>query len=288
MIAHVAEAHEDRGRVIVQLGAFTLSSAAAIAAAVHVALAFRSQLEGLFVETIDIETVGTLDGVRELAFHGCKSEPLSNARLLQDTTHFAVAAQRELANAAAKATVAFTAKVSRDTPIGALQTACSHSGPWNIVVCAEPVSTASQSAALSAIMAEVFGTTGTIAASRTAQWRKGPIIAAVEDIDRFNGMLRAAQRLAAVDGDTVYILPIGVDEIALDWLESEIRLTLGDIASIVVLPRPLHVHAPGVQNAAIAHYNPRLVIARHGGHLFPYEAASTPLTELGCPVFLIH
>ena len=118
MIAHVAEAGEDRGRVIVKLGEFACSSAAAVAAAIHIAVAFQSQLEGLFVENPDLYAAAKLDGARELACHGQKIAPLSIQRLGEAADHFAVAAQRQLATAAAKSSVAFTARVSRDTPIG--------------------------------------------------------------------------------------------------------------------------------------------------------------------------
>lgn len=287
MIDHVAEASEDRGRVIVQLGDFACSSSPAIAAAIHVALAFQSQLEGLFVENPDVYAASRLGG-REVMCHGQKTAPLSAKRLSEDADHFAVAAQRQLATAAAKSVVAFTARVSRDTPVGALQTACAQSGPWNIIVLAEPVASPDKSAQLSGIMAQVFGTTGTIATGSRAAWRKGPVIAAVEDVDRLNGMVRAAQRLAAVSGDEVLLLPVGTDEIALDWLESEIRLTLGNAPGIRILPRPLHVEYPGVLLSALIDQQPRIVIARHGGHLIPADDAAKPLRQLGCPIFLVH
>lgn len=288
MIAHVAEASEDRGRVIVQLGDFACASLAAIAAAIHVAVAFQSQLEGLFVENPDLYAASRLDSARELNCHGQKTSTLLARRLSEDADHFGVASQRQLASAAAKSSVAFTARVSRDTPVGALQRACAQSGPWNIVVIAEPVVSTVKSEQLSAIMSQVFGTTGTIATGKNASWRKGPIIAAVEDIDRLNGMVRAAQRLAAVGGDEVLILPVGIDEIALDWLESEIRLTLGDTTAIRVLPRPSHVEYPGVLLSALIDQKPRLVIGRHGGHLLPVDGMARPLAALSCPIFLIH
>jgi hypothetical protein len=288
MIAHVAEASEDRGRVIVQLGNFACSSASAIAAAVHVAVAFRSQLEGLFVENPDLYAAAGRDGGRELACHGQKLSLFSAKRLSEDADHFAVAAQRQLATAAAGSAIAFSARVSRDAAVGALQSACAQSGPWNIIVLAEPVATFEKSAQLSKIMAEVFGTTGTIVTGTNAAWRKGPVIAAVEDIERLNGMIRAAQRLAAVAGDEVLLLPVGTDEIDLDWLESEIRLTLGNASGVRVLPRPSHVDYPGVLQVALREHRPRLVIARHGGTLMPVGGAAKSLNELGCPVFLVH
>ena len=288
MIAHVAEASEGRGRVVVRLGDFACSSASAIAATIHVAQAFRSQIEGLFVENPDLHAACSLGVVREVALHGRKSQKLAASRLSQDAEHFAVAAQRQLADAASRSSVAFTARVIRDTAVGALQTACNQSGPWNIIVFAEPIASPEKSTLLCDVMAHVFGTTGTIASGRFSSWRKGPILVAVEDIERLNGMIRAAQQLAAVEGDDVLLMPIGLDEFALDWLESEIRLTLGEAHGVSVLARASHVGFADVLRADIAARKPRLVIARHGGILLPVDDQARPLAELGCPVFQVH
>ena len=288
MIAHVAEAGEDRGRVVVRLGAFSPASPAALAAAVHVAQAFQSEIEGLFIEDPEVFAAAAHPGVQELTAAGSLQPRFSNETISHDIGHFAVAAQREVADVAKAAGIAFTARVVRDTLAGGLTTACSERGPWNIIVFAEPVASVDRSEELSAVIANVWGTTGYVVAGRAAQWRKGPILVAVEDAGRLSGMVRAAHRLAAVWGDEVMLVVAGADDIALDWLEAEIRLTLGERSGVTILPRQSDALAPPQLRAAMSGLKPRLVLARHGGLILPAGMAAGALAEVKCPIFIVH
>lgn len=288
MIAHVAEAGENRGRVVVRLGAYVPSSPAALAAAVHVAQAFQSSIEGLFIEDPAVFDAANRPFVRALSFAGVPREDFTSDALAFDTSHFTVAVQRALADAAKAARVAFSARVVRDDVINALSTACTRSGPWNMVVIAEPILDDDRAVLLSAAATQVFGTTGTIAVGRSAVWRQGPILVALEDTERLTGMLRAAEQLAGVCGDDICIQPVGSDEVALDWLEGEVRLLLGDTPRIRILPRPLQTGSDQVWVATLAAIAPRMVIARHGGQLMPTDQTVRPLAGLRCPVFMVH
>ena len=288
MIAHVAQAGEDRGRVVVRLGAYAASSPAAIAAAVHVARAFQSEIEGLFVEDPLAFEAASRPFVRALSLTGAPRSDLSPSSLEYDTGHFAIAVQRELADAARAGRVEFSARVVRNDPIAALAEACAVRGPWNIIVFAEPILDDDRAGLVSAAACSVMGTTAYVAAGRSAAWRGGPVLIALEDTDRLTGMLRAAQRLAAVAGDDIIIQPVAGDDIALDWLEGEIRLTLGDIPGVKVSPRPPQTGSQAVWLAALAASSPRIVLARHGGLIVPASRARLPLASLGCPVFLVH
>lgn len=288
MIPHVAEVGEDRGRVVVRLGAFVPASAAAIAAAVHVARAFQSELEGLLIEDPDAIAASAHAYVRALTPTGRPRPTGSLAQVEQLAVHFGVAAQRGLATAASKARVKFSARIVRDAAIPALQAACAERGPWNIIVFAEPLTSSEQSEALAAAFAKVWGTTAFIVSGPRAVWRNGPIVIALEDVDRLSGMLRAAQRLAAVHGGEVWLMPVGDDEIGLDWLEGEIRLMLGEASPVKILPRPAVTGSSLVLRAALSDCAPRMVMARYGGVLVPMHAAIGPLSDLGCPAFLVH
>lgn len=288
MIAHVAEASENRGRVVVRLGDFAMSSTSAIAAAIHVAVAFRSEIEGLFIEDPGLFAACAHGSLREVRPGGSGPAKLTASALGRDVEHFAIAVQRELSVAATASSVKFSAHVVRDETIPALQAACAQRGPWNIIVFAEPIVGAEKSELLSAAVSQVWGTTGYIATGAQCAWRPGPIVVALEDIDHLTGMVRAAERMAAVAGDPVYLLPVGGDEIALDWLEGEIRLTLGEATNLTILPRPAHAGSSLVLRSAIAQTKPRIIIARHGGILLPIDGAARPLADLGCPVFLVH
>ncbi len=288
MIAHVAEAGEDRGRVVVRMGEFVPASPAAVAAAVHVARAFQSEVEGLFIEDPDVFSAASHAYVRVVTQTGRARINGSRVELELIAEKFSVAAQRQLAQAAQAAGVKFSARVVRESAVPALQAACAERGPWNIVAFAEPLSVSHHNAGLAAAFAQVWGTTGYLVAGPRALWRQGPIVLAVEDVDRLTGMVRAGQRLAGVHGDPIWLLPVGDDEIALDWLEGEIRLMLGEGSQIKMLPRP-HFSGSGLlQRAALYDCAPRMVIARYGGVLLPAQNAVGPVAELGCPAFLVH
>ena len=259
-----------------------------MAAAIHVAKAFQSELEGLFIQDPELSAAVALPSSRETPAAGSAKRGLSMAGLARDTGFFAIAAQRELAAAAALAGIAFSAREVRDALVPALQCACAERGPWNIVVFAEPVTAGSRSDGLAAAFEKVWGTTGYVAAGSQARWRKGPVVVAIEDIDRLPGMIRAAQRLAAVEGDEVWLLPVGEDEIALDWLEGEIRLTLGATSSVKIRPRPEHPGCAQVLRAALAGCSPRIVVARYGGLMLPAPNLAAALADTGCPCFLVH
>ena len=288
MIAHVAEASEDRGRVVVRLGAYVPSSPAVIAAAIHVARAFQSGIEGLFIEDPQVFDAAALPFVRALSTVGVTRTDLTPSTLAFDTSQFAVAMQREIADAAKAARIEFAARVVRDDVIAALTDACAARGPWNIVAFGEPIVDDDASALVSSAASSVWGTTGFIAAARSAVWRAGPIVIALEDTDRLTGMLRAAQRLAAVADDTILVQPVAEDDIALDWLEGELRVLLPGVPGVTVLPRPSHTGSSDVWLAALAASRPRLVIARHGGQIIPAGHLSRPLAGLRCPVFMVH
>ena len=289
MIAHVAEAGEDRGRVVVRLGACAPSIPAALAAAIHVARAYQSQIEAIFVEDPDVIATGSHDWVRTLSTTGNRrSSPGAGQALAADLNYFALAAQREVAGLAKAAGVAFSGQVVRGGTIPALSAACSERGPWNIIAFAEPVSTPDRAGVLNEALTRVWGTTAFLASGRQAQWRSGPVLAVVEDIERLAGLMRASERLAAIGGDDVLLLPAAQDEIALDWLESEIRLTLREYRGVKLLARSEPAGQQPALLEAVAKLSPRIVLARHGGQLVPTVGTDRALAALACPVFIVH
>ena len=289
MIAHVAAIGEDRGRVIVRLGALALSSAAALEGAIHVAKAFGSEIEGIFVQEAVIGAAGGQSTVRWLGASGNRSSSIGGAEGVQRLfDHFAEGMKRHLARRAGANGVAFKAQTVSDTVVGALQAACLERGPWNIIVFAEPVVGPETSQMLSDAVSQVWGTTGYLATGVRSTWRPGPIVVAVEDSDHLTGMIRAAQKLAAVERDKVMLVAFGVDEIAVDWLESEVRLLLSEHFSVELIGTSIN---PGIVSEAandIERHKPRLVIARHGGLILPRNEASAALAQIDCPVFLVH
>lgn len=288
MIAHVAEASEDRGRVVVRLGSLTLSNRAALEAAVHVARAFQSEIEGVFVEDPDLFEAAAHGFVREVGHFAGKPRPLSNDVVVGDTSHFAVAAQRELADIASSHRVGFKARSIRHGVVPALARACAERGPWNIVAFGEPIVDAEGAEMVAEALSNVFGATGYIVAGRRARWSHGPIIVVAEDTDRLSGQLRVARGLAGIDRDPVAVIAVGADEIGRDWLDSEVRMIVGESADVTQL-RPFSADGPAAAlPAALSGLLPRMIIARNGGLTLPTLGLQHVLAALSCPVFLTH
>jgi hypothetical protein len=288
MIAQVAGENGDRGRVVVRLGSFEVPSAAALAAAVHVARAFQSEVEGVFVEDPDLFLAASHGFVREVGHFAGRVRPLSPTVTASDTAHFAVAAQRDLATIAAAHRVRFEARAVREQAVPALARACAERGPWNIVAFGEPIADAEAAERVADALREVAGATGYVVAGRRAGWRRGPVVVAVEDVDRLPGQLRVARGLAAVDRDPVWLVPVASDVIGKDWLEAELRMVEADLADVVVRPA---IDAGAVGHAlptTLTAAEPRLVIARNGGLSAPADALPRVLLALDCPVFLTH
>jgi hypothetical protein len=288
MIAHLAAAHEGRGRVVVRLGEPVPSSPAVLAAAAHMARAFGSAIEGLFIEDVDTFVAASHLAANELSLFGHQRRHLEPQRLQQDVGHFGVAIQRELSQAAAKSGVAFEANVVRGDVLTALTRACDARGPWNMIAIGEPIATSTTAALLSAVAEHIVATTGVIAAARSAQWRSGPIVIALEDVTVLTGLVRAAQRMAAPFDDPVWLLPVGEDAIALDWLDSEIRLTMAGGTGVQLLAPVARNANPRAISMAIAACRPRLVLARMGGLVVPSDDAIAALSVIKAPVFLVR
>ena len=76
MIAHVAQAGEDRGRVVLQLGSGH-PSAIALEAAVRIARAFQSEIESVFVQDEQLLDCADYGFVREISLTGREQRRMS-------------------------------------------------------------------------------------------------------------------------------------------------------------------------------------------------------------------
>jgi len=288
VIAHAAEAGEDRGRVVVRLGSLALSNTAALEAAVHIARAFQSEIEGIFIEDPDLFEAAAHGFVREVGHFAGRPRPLSNELVTGDTAHFAVAVQRELSQIAARHRIPFKARSIRHGVVAALARACGERGPWNIIGFGEPIDTAEAADLVVDALSNVYGATGYIVAGRRAIWQPGPILVAAEDMDRFAGQLRVARGLAQIEKDQIAVVAIAADDIARDWLDAEVRLASTGNDDVTVM-QPVSVE--GVADLLphiLASCSPRLVVTRNGGLTAPHQALPRVLAALARPVFLTH
>src|SRR5262249_45831304 len=237
MIAHVAQSGEDRGRVVIQIRS-RHPSAVAMQAAVHIARAFGSDRESLFVEDEQLFACWAYGFVREVSLSGRQTRALSLDTMMRDLHLTAQGTRRQLEALARKAEVPLRCRVVRDEPLRALTIACAEVGPWNVVALGEPFE-AGHSPVLKQMLAEVSGTTGIVTVGPRAQRVSGPVIVAVEDSAELPDMLRTAERVAGVDGAEVVLLLVGAGEDELARMEGEARLVVEDRPGIRIELAPV-------------------------------------------------
>ena len=288
MIAHVAAAGEQRGRVVLRLTHDT-PHPIALQAAMCVAQAFQSEIESLFVEDLALFELAIFPFAREISFSGRRSSALSPEGIAADMRHVAAAFQRTISVLAQRAEIPLRATVIRDEPVTAVARACAQYGPWNVVTLAEPLSAASP-AMLHRLFASVIETTGVVVVGPNATRTSGPIIAAIEDIAHLEPMLRTAERLMAGTGtEILLLLLVGERDDDTMEMEGQARLVLGGtpLATIQRVNVP-----PGAAidlAERLRRTNGGFILTRFGGLLVPREGSLDHLVQtLECPLFLMR
>jgi hypothetical protein len=287
MIAHVAQTGENRGRVVLQLGS-AHPSRIALEAAVRIARAFQSEIESIFVEDNQLFDCAAYEFVREVSLTGRTSRAVTADAMTRDLRLAAQAARRQLEALARRAEVPLRCRVVRDEPLRALSIACAESGPWNVVALAEPFA-AANGELLRQLMVEISGTTGLVMVGPRARRVTGPAIVAVEDAERIPALLRAAERLAALDDAPIVLLLIAPDEDNLARLEEQARL-------VIEAREDVRIAAAAVargETAAVAEALRRLpagfLVCQFGGLVVPDAGDLKPLASvLECPLLLVR
>lgn len=287
MIAHVAEAGEGRGRVVLRYSIGD-PSPTAIAAAVRVARAFKAEIESLFIEDTQLLDLAKHPFVKELTFGGRTRRAVTRRGLESGFRASFVAARRRIAEAARAADVPLSERVVRDEPVHALAAACAQNGPWNVIALAEPFSSGS-SEAIRDLFERVRDATGLVLAGPAARRMSGPVVVVAEDLERLPGMLRLAERVAKATEDQVLLALLADDETALAQFDGEVRLALADRPDIGIR-QSIAVHGePAAAAEVIRRLQAGFVIARFGGVVAPRDQIWRPLvTALECPLFLVR
>ncbi len=286
MIMHVAEAGEQRGRVVLHITSGH-PNAVAIEAAVRIAQAFHSEIESLFVEDLQLYDMASYPFAREISLTGARRPPSPEA-IERDLRLASRSLRRRVEALALAANVPLRARVVRDDPVQALAKACAEDGPWNVVALAD-VLAPGQGARLCELFANVGGYTGLMLVGPKARRTRGPVIAVVESPDHLQPMLRAAERMAGVTGGQVMVMLLSDGQSGGQWLEEQVRLALGDNAKVQLL----HVQSGHGASAALAEVIRRLhagfLIGHFGGILVPAHGDLRDLvTALECPLFLMR
>lgn len=287
MIAHVAQSGEDRGRVVLHLKS-GCPNAMALEAAVRVARAFGSELESLFVEDEQLFDCAAYGFAREVSFSGLQTRSLSRDAMMRDLHLAAQGARRQVEAAARKGEVPLRCRVVRDEPLRALSIACAETGPWNVVALGEPF-TGGTGALLKQVLLEVSGSTGLIAVGPKARRVTGDVVVAVEDTAQLPDMLRAAERLAALDEAPIVLLLIATDEERLAQMDGEARLVVEAREGVRIRSAAVARGEAAVIAEVLRQVGGGIVLCQFGGLVVPDEGDLRPLASvLECPLFLVR
>lgn len=284
MITHVAAAGEGRGRIVLRLSPLNSPAPVALQAAIRVAQAFGSEIEGLYVEDRQLIDLAAFSFVRETTPSGGATRTLAREAMERDVRALGRSRQSEVAAAASRAGVGCRGRSVCDEPMRALALACAESGPWNMVALSEPVQ-AGAGPEIAEIFAGVGDMTGIVLVGPAARLDAGPVVVAVEQVERLQPTLRAAARLAAVQGGEIRMLLVGIEPELVAWMEVEARqMVQGDPVRIVAVQLASDGDSARRMLAASA---AGFVIAGFGGLVAP--ADHEPLTEsLECPLLLVR
>lgn len=287
MIMHVAEAGEQRGRVVLQLRSGQPHDIA-LAAAFRIAQAFRSEIESLFVEDQQLLELAGFPFAREVSVSGRRTRALSREDMARELRLMAHAISRQVERRAKAADVPMRRRIVCDDPVAALATACAENGPWNVVALADPFMPG-DGEALRLIFDNVTATTGLVIVGPQAKRSEGPVVAVIEDMGHLEPMVRSALRLLREEGEEITVLLIADDAYKGHWMEAQARLALGDTPAVRIRlgadPR-----GSGVVIAEdLRRLDPGFVIAQFGGMLIPMEGDLKHLAaSLECPLFLMR
>ncbi|MEZ5815891.1 MAG: hypothetical protein R3D44_02285 [Hyphomicrobiaceae bacterium] len=288
MIAHVAEAGEGRGRVVLHLTQAT-PSPVAIAAAVRIAQAFHSEIESLFVEDATLLDIAGLPFAREISLSGRHRRELSPEGVARQMRAAAMTLSRRISELARRADVPLHLTVVRNDPIRALAEACAARGPWNVVALGEPVAALSGEQ-IALLFSSIPGTTGLVLVGPRAKRAEGRIVAVVEDIGHFDAVLRTARRLHAGDETTKLTLLLvsdSAEEAAI--MDEQARLALGEDDTIEILRARIESAEPAMAAEVIRRLSAGFIVGRFGGLLLPPRADLRSLAAvLECPLFLMR
>ena len=287
MIAHVASSGEDSGRVVLQLGART-PNAVALRAAVRIAQAFQSEIESLFVENQQLLDCTSFSFVREVSLTGRWLRTRTREEMAFVLRLAANDARRQIERLARQADVPLRSRVVRDEPLRAISVACAETGPWNVVVLAEPLSPG-DGGFLKQVMVEIDGATGLGVVGPKAQRCSGSAIVAVEDTDDLPGMLMTAERMAAVDTGSIVLLLLATHEDQLAHMEGQARLLIGGREDVHIELAEIDRGEAAVMAETLRRLRGGFVIGQYGGLLVPDEGDLRPLlAALECPLFLVR
>ncbi len=286
-ITHVAEAEENRGRVVLQVCA-ARPHPAALAAALWIARAFGASIESVCVEEQQLLDLAGYKFAREVRRGDREGHPLSEDDMANNIAIMLRTARRDIGRATAREGISHSSRTVRGEPLRALAAACIDRGPWNVVVLTDPLGVV-DGQALRFMLRQMPGVTGILVAGPKARRIAGPIVVAIEDAGRLAQKLNLARRLGLQDKIPIIILPIGARADQLDILEEQIRLVLDNEDGVSLRACAVTLGSSAVAADVLRRCAPGLVIAELGRIAVPDSDELRVLTDsLECPLLLVR
>jgi hypothetical protein len=262
MIAHVAEASERSGRVVLWLDPETRCTPALLETPVRLAAAYGAEVETVVVTDTDADDDADDLPIRRIGSADGDAVALAQSKHLR----FELLVQRyrravEEAGAMHRVKVRHT-DASGDA-VDRISEMCLVRGPWNIVALAH-VPALGGHALISTLLANVSGATGFLLCGEPRAAAGSRVVVIVEDADRLPSMLRAAERLTAPGGYVHVVIGADTADEHAD-LEAQARLLTAGSKGVEFEKAGPMFGVPGALTEVVARMKPSLVVARFGG-----------------------
>lgn len=259
------------------------ASTVALEAAIRMARALESELEGVFVEDEHLLSLAALPFAREISSTGRRSRPLSADIVASEMRAASAMLKRELERLAAAASVPARFAVVRDEPERALRVASAKASV--LAICEPPAGEGLASLrALTACLSDLMGCLLVGAAARRTS---GRVVAALDALAALPALVRMGERLAAATGEGLVLVRLGetlaargeADRLIAGALTGRVTVASGELGSDDGMALP----------EAARRYGGGLLVAGFGGIVAPGEAEVARLTaKLECPLLLLR
>lgn len=259
MIAHVAAAYEDSGRVVLWLDPESKCSPELLDAPVRLAAAFDADIETIIVDQEPDDRGGVpVRRVRSIA--GASEQAIVISRRFQ---LLAERCRRLTESVGAVHRVNIRHLNAHGDAIDRISEMCAANGPWNIVALARMPALGGHSV-IGSLLANVSGATAFLLCGDKPADEIARVVVIVEDEERLPSMLRAAERLSGASG--VICIVIGAETSAEHAeIEAQARLMAGSADRVVFETAGPTFGVPGALTETIMRLKPSFVVARFGG-----------------------
>jgi hypothetical protein len=260
MIAHVAEASELSGRVVLWLDPESRCPPALLEAPVRLAAAYDAEIETIVVADENASADDLPLGRVDIAASPELGDISIGSRRFE---LLARRCRRAVEDAGSMRGVKVRHALASGDAVDRVAEMCIARGPWNIVALTRVPAFAGHSV-ISGLLANVSGATGFLLCCEKPRAETSRIVVIVEDAERLPAMLRAAERLLEQDG--AIHLVIGADTAA-DYadIEAQARLAVTDAKAVKFANAGPTFGVPGALTETVARLKPSLVFARFGG-----------------------